>query len=107
VEFFNGSTSAATKASLLQNSSKFSAVFASEASNSQASLTAAQVTAVSDITSTTATVTWSLLLSGSPVLPNQKGQAVYEGGTWKVSATAFCSLLGLQPTAATKAACKA
>ena len=42
---------------------------------------------------TQARVTYTLLFSGTPTLPNQTGTAVQTGGTWKVSATTFCSLL--------------
>jgi hypothetical protein len=94
VAFFNPATPIATKATLLQNGSTFSAVLQGEASNAQAKLTSAQVTAVT-VSGSTATVTWTLLLSGSPVVANQKGQAVLEGGTWKVGDSAFCGLLKL------------
>jgi hypothetical protein len=57
-----------------------------------------------------ATVIYDILLSGTPVLSNQKGVAVNQGGTWKVGDTSFCALLALQAggsTANLPAACKA
>jgi hypothetical protein len=96
VAFFNAKTPTATRLSLLQNGSKYSAVLSGQASNPQASLTSASVDAVT-VSGSTATVTWDLLLSGSPVLTKQKGQAVLNGGTWQVSDASFCGLLSLQP----------
>jgi hypothetical protein len=96
VAFFNAKTPTATRLSLLQNGSKYSAVLAGQASNPQASLTSASVTAVT-VSGSTATVTWDLLLSGSPVLTKQKGSAVKVGGVWQVSDASFCGLLSLQP----------
>jgi hypothetical protein len=104
VAFFNPKTPTATKITLLQNGSKFSALLAAQATNPQAQTTSAKVTAVT-VSGTTATVTWDLLLSGTPVLTKQKGQAVLEGGTWKVSDASFCGLMALQPSALSKAVC--
>ena len=101
--FFDPATPTATKVTLLQNGSKFSAVMAGEASSSQAKETAAQVTAVT-VTGSTASVTWNLLLSGFPVVKAQKGQAVLTNGTWQVADSSFCGLLSLQPPV--PAACK-
>jgi len=103
VAFFDPATPTATKVTLLQNGSKFSAVLAGEASSSQAKETAAQVTAVT-VTGSTASVTWNLLLSGFPVVKAQKGQAVLTNGTWQVADSSFCGLLSLQPPV--PAACK-
>ena len=43
-----------------------------------------------------ADVKWTLLLEGNPVLPDQSGNAILVDGTWKVSATTFCTLLAIQ-----------
>jgi hypothetical protein len=101
VTFFNYKTPAATRASLLQNGSKFTAALAGGFATQQ---TSANVTAVT-VSGSTAAVTFDLLLSGAPVLQKQKGTAILNGGTWQVSDTSLCALLNLQPTAATKAAC--
>jgi hypothetical protein len=45
---------------------------------------------------TTADVTYDLVVSGTPALPGQKGQAVKQDGVWKVSAASFQALLALQ-----------
>jgi hypothetical protein len=104
VAFFNPATPTATKVTLLQNGSKFSSVLAGEATNAQAKETAAQVTAVT-VAGSTASVTWSLLLSGIPVVKDQKGQAVLNNGVWQVGDSSFCGLLSMQPPV--PAACKA
>lgn len=94
--FFDPATPTATKVTLLQNGSKFSAVLAGEATNAQAKETSAQVTEVT-VAGSAASVTWTLLLSGMPVVKDQKGQAVLANGVWQVSDSSFCGLLSLQP----------
>ena len=96
VLFFDPATPTATRLSLLQNGSKFSSVLAGQANSAQGSETSAQVTAVT-VTGSTASVTWSLLLSNIPVLKGQKGQAVLTNGVWQVSDSSFCGLLEMQP----------
>jgi hypothetical protein len=59
----------------------------------------AVVSSVTDITTTTATVRYRLYLGKSVALPNETGQAVYQGGQWKVSDASFCVLLGLEQVA--------
>lgn len=99
VKFFSPSTSVTDKASLLQNGATFSSVLSAQSSSAQSQATSVKVDAVTSITSTTASVTWDLLISGATMLPNQKGTAVFEDGTWKVSKSSFCDLLSLQPPA--------
>ena len=56
-----------------------------------------------------ATVTYDILVSGTPELKNQTGTAVLQGGTWKVGVTSFCGLLTLEnagKTSGLPAACK-
>ena len=45
---------------------------------------------------TQAQVTYTILVSGSPVLKNQKGLAVKQNGTWKVGDQSFCALLAME-----------
>jgi hypothetical protein len=104
VAFFDATTPTAKRVSLLENGSKFSAVLTGQASSGQGKETSAQVTAVS-VAGSTATVTWSLLLSNIPILKGQKGQAVLKNGVWQVSDTSFCGLLAMQPPV--PGACKA
>jgi hypothetical protein len=53
------------------------------------------VQTVTLISPTKAAVGYTILLRGAPVLPGQKGTAVYQGGVWKVSAASFCSVVKL------------
>src|SRR5262249_18014418 len=97
VAFFNPATPTATKVTLLQNGSTFAPVLQAESADPTAKTTSAKVDAVT-VSGSQATVTWDLLLSGTPTLTNQQGQAVLDGGTWKVSDASFCGLLKLQPS---------
>jgi hypothetical protein len=55
---------------------------------------------------TSATVTYSITTSsGSTLLPNQKGTAVYQDGVWKVGDASLCGLLKLVPGSTAPAAC--
>ena len=67
-----------------------------QASSAIAKATQAKVTAVTVTSPTTADVTYSIVEGGQVALPNQKGQAVLEGGVWKVSAPSFQALLKLE-----------
>lgn len=107
--FFNPKTSAAQKAGLVQNGSQFASVLKAQASNPQGATSSAKVTKVTVITSSEAQVTYDILLSGTPVLNNQKGTAVFQDGTWKVGVASFCGLLTLESggkTSSLPAACK-
>lgn len=52
-----------------------------------------------------ATVSWTLLMNGAPVLPDQSGEALLEDGQWKVSAVTFCTLLAIQGDGSTVPGC--
>ena len=96
VKFFAGTTPAATKITLLQNGQQFATTIQAQASSPIAKGTQATVTTVTVTSPTTATVTYSIVEGGQVALPNQKGQAVLEGGVWKVSAPSFQALLKLE-----------
>jgi hypothetical protein len=96
--FFSGKTSAKTKIALLQNGSKFSTIIDGQASSSMAASTTAKVSAVTDLTGSSAKVKYTIDLGGQPALPNATGSAVWQGGTWKVSDASFCTLLALEQT---------
>lgn len=98
--FFSGSTSAATKISLLENGSAFSALIDAQAATALGHSAAAKVLSVKLTSPTQATVTYEVLLGGTVALPHATGTAVLVAGTWKVSDTAFCALLSLQGTKA-------
>jgi hypothetical protein len=92
--FFNIKTSVAKRVSLLQDGSQFETVIAAQQHSPLATGLTAKVTSISNITATQADVKYNLIVGGSKV--PQTGTAVYEAGTWKVSATTFCGLLSLE-----------
>jgi len=96
VTFFNGATPAATKISLLQNGSEFAQIIDAQSSMPLAKSVTAAVSRVSDITASTASVRYDLLLGGTSALSNQLGRSVLQSGSWKVSDASFCVLLALE-----------
>jgi hypothetical protein len=103
--FFNGSTGAAKKISLLQNGDKFSAIIKAQAGSGLASTAGAKVTAVVVNSATSATVSYDITLSGATALANQTGTAVYEDGIWKVGDISFCQLLKLENNGTAPSVC--
>jgi len=109
VAFFNPKTPVAQRVSLLQDGQTFSSVIKAQAGSSLASQASAKVTKVTVTSPTQAAVTYTILLAGQPVLKNQSGTAVYQGGTWKVGLASFCGLLTVENagnTSSLPAACK-
>jgi hypothetical protein len=96
VAFFAASTPVSQRAALLQDGSQFASLISAQAKNSLASSASATVNSVSDVTSSQATVHYSIDVGGTPALANQKGVAVNQGGTWKVGTASFCGLLQLE-----------
>lgn len=100
VTFFDGRTSAATAATVLQNGPKFAAALRAQAGSQQAkSLTAKIVSIARDPQHPSphvAKVGLSLLSGGQILLPDSPGLAVEVSGRWLVSAQTFCALLQLQ-----------
>jgi hypothetical protein len=94
--FFSGATPAASKIALLQNGQQFASVIQAQAGSPLAKATQAKVTAVKVVSPAMADVTYSIVQGGQVALPDQKGQAVLEGGVWKVSAPSFQALLKLE-----------
>jgi len=103
--FFNGKTPAGTKENLVQDGQKFASVINSMAGSSLAQTASASVKSVTVTSPTQATVKYSILVSGTPVLEGQTGTAVYENGTWKVGLGSFCALLTLQNNGKAPAGC--
>ena len=103
--FFNGSTGAAKKISVLQNGDKFSAIIRAQAGSGLASTAGAKVTAVVVNSATSATVSYDITLSGATALANQTGTAVYEDGIWKVGDISFCQLLKLENNGTAPSVC--
>ena len=104
--FFDPTTPLAKRISILQNGQMFSAAIQGSSRFPGASTASAKVTKVTVTSPTQAKVTYSILLAGTPVLPNQSGVAVLEGGTWKVGDASFCALLTLENSGKPMAVCK-
>ena len=97
--FFDGSTAGDERICLLENGDQFEKEMATVDSSPLAKQVSAQVASVKIDGPAKATVTYTLLLNGGPVLQGVKGGAVLEDGTWKVGATSFCQLAALQGAA--------
>lgn len=97
-EFFGYKTPASVAEKYLQHGSVFAKTLAAQAEQGLQQRLTARVTKVSMLSPDTAAVTFTLLGNGKPLLPNASGNAVREGGTWKVAAKTFCGLLQLQST---------
>ena len=93
--FFSGKTSAAQKVALLQNGQVFASVINNQAGSSLSSSATATVSSVTLGSGGTATVKYSIGVSGAS-LPPTNGTAVYENGVWKVADVSFCYLLTLE-----------
>lgn len=103
-KFFSSSTPISEKAALLQNGSSFASAMGAFDKVAPSGL-GAKVTGVTLTSATAATVKYNIVASSSTLLPNQTGQAVLQGGTWKVGDASFCGLLKLVPGGSTPAAC--
>ena len=105
-KFFSSSTPVSEKVTLLQNGSTFEAAIKAFANFPLASSLGAKVTNVTVNSATSATVTYSITTSsGSTLLPNQKGTAVYQDGVWKVGDASLCGLFKLIPGGTIPSAC--
>ncbi|MCL4368474.1 MAG: hypothetical protein M1337_04840 [Actinobacteria bacterium] len=96
VKFFDGTVAAQDKIGLLENGQQYTKELDANAASPLAKLSTATVSAVTITSPTTATVTYSILVSSQPALPDQTGQAVKQNGAWTVSAKTFLDLLALQ-----------
>jgi hypothetical protein len=105
VAFFNFKTPTAQRVNLLENGSQFASIIEGQAGQGLASTANAKVLSVSNITPSTATVKYDILLGTTPALTNQTGTAVYQNGTWKVGDGSFCGLLKLEGLKTLPAAC--
>ncbi len=106
VVFFNGKTPPAERAALIEDTAGFTPVLQGLAQDPQAQATTVTVHTVSAASAADqADVQYDLLLNGSPVMPDQAGQAVKVDGTWRVSAATFCALMAVQGGGAQVPAC--
>ena len=94
--FFSGKTSATDKIKLLQNGQQFSQIINEATGLAISTTSSATVSNVVINSPTSATVTYSIDLGGTPALENQTGTAVKVGGQWLVGDSSFCALLVLE-----------
>jgi hypothetical protein len=99
--FFSKDTPVAQKVALLQNGQAMAPAVAAFAKDPRMGQTTAKVTSVLG-SGTNATVHYQILVSGQTMLPDAVGQAVNEGGTWKVGDQTLCGLLALAAPGGTK-----
>lgn len=106
VTAFNGAAPIASRLVLLQNESAFEDGLTSSTNAAILSQTSATVSKVTLVNPNRANVLYTVLLSGVAAAANQIGTAVMIDGSWKVSASTFCTLLtagGQAPSACTSA----
>jgi hypothetical protein len=96
LKFFNPATSLRESVTLLQDGPAFKQTLKKQAKTDFAKTTTATVSTVTLTSPNRATVVYTILLSGSPVLENTIGSAVHESGKWKVAGATFCGLLTAQ-----------
>jgi hypothetical protein len=94
--FFNAKTPLAQRVKYLQSGHVFAPVLRAQARSALASSASAKVTKVVMVSPHQATVTYTILVSGQPMLRDQTGVAVLQGGVWKVGDASFCGLLKLE-----------
>ena len=94
--FFNVKTPVAISTGLLQDGPAFASYLAAQAKSPASHGLRVTVSNVVVNSPNKATVTFSVLLNGSPVLANQTGYAVRQGGQWKVAGDTYCGLLAAQ-----------
>jgi hypothetical protein len=94
--FFNAKTPTSQRIALLQDGNMVAARLKTESQGNLAAAASAKVTHVTLTGTSQASVTYSILVAGQAVLPNQQGVAIYEDGVWKVGLASFCALLKLE-----------
>ena len=94
--FFNAKTTTARRVQLLQNGQVLATVLKEQAKNTLAATATSTVSQVTLTGTNQASVTYTILVSGQPVLKGQHGVAVYQDGIWKVGLVSFCGLLKLE-----------
>ncbi len=96
IRFFNPTVAETDRLSLIQDGAAFSQAMDQQAKSAFAKAASVKVVKVTVNSAKRATVVYTILLSGSPVLRNQTGYAVNEGGKWKVAGQTFCELLAVE-----------
>ncbi len=98
--FFDPKATTDAKVAVLENGDELRPLLTAFANDKNAAQTSAKVTDVQFTSATGATVTYDLLVGGTPALPGAKGTAVEQDGAWKVSVKTLCALVKISGNAA-------
>ncbi len=93
--FFDHTTALADREALLENGPSYAAALITRSKDPLQAQASATVKSVALTAGDRATVTYDVSLNGAVALPDAQGEAVRQGGVWKVSAQSFCSLVTL------------
>ena len=99
ITFFQNTTSIPDRVALLQNGPSLQKALELRAVDPLQQQASAQVVSVALDDPTHATVTYNILINGTPALTDAQGTAVLQDGVWKVGADSFCALISLGTTA--------
>ena len=97
-KFFDPKTPLAVKPAMLQDGTAFVQAIKQQGSTAYAKGSSVSVSNVTLLSPNRASVTFSIIFGGKPVVANQGGWAVKEDGIWKVSGETFCGLVSLSGT---------
>lgn len=94
--FFSSKAPVASKPALVQDGAAFKSAILALSANPLASNSSAKVSKVTMNGSSKATVVFSIYLGSSPVLKDQKGQALKLNGKWVIASATLCRLVMLE-----------
>ncbi|MFF3379522.1 hypothetical protein ACFYXF_42030 [Streptomyces sp. NPDC002680] len=105
VKFFDPAVSLKDKQAVLENGDKLGLLLQAFSGDQRGGQVEAKVDKVEFTSPTAANVDYALLLEGATALPNASGTAVEQDGTWKVTVSTLCALVGLSGNASTAPGC--
>ncbi|NEC89150.1 hypothetical protein [Streptomyces sp. SID12501] len=105
VKFFDPAVSLDDKKAVLENGDQLGLLLQAFSGDQRGGQVEAKVDDVKFTSPTAANVNYALLLDGATALPNASGTAVEQGGTWKVSLSTLCALVGLSGDATAAPGC--
>ncbi|MFI1164271.1 hypothetical protein ACH4UM_11745 [Streptomyces sp. NPDC020801] len=101
--FFDPATSTKDKQAVLENGDRMALVLRAFGGDRRGGQVQATVTKTEFTSPTAANVTYTLTLKGATALPDARGTAVEQNGTWKVSDRTLCALVQLSGNASASA----
>ncbi|MEV5613176.1 hypothetical protein [Streptomyces sp. NPDC052225] len=104
-KFFDPSVPMKEKQTVLEDGAKMGQVLKSFSGDKRGGQVEATVDTIAFTSATAADVTYALALKGATVLPDAKGTAVEQDGTWKVSVNTLCALVQLSGNASPGPGC--